>query len=450
MRISSPYLVKAAVTGVLGEYNHSVEFPPGKDFVILYGPNGVGKTKFLEIVHALSRLDGAALVDLPFSAARLVYSDGSSLSALNSSEIDLRRPDLASKMSSTSCNFVYRHPGRPKEEWRYTPGRVAEWLADNTTWRQVAPDLWEDRVDGEVCTITELRRRYPLEDEAGGRPPGVFREIGRQRSSFLIETQRLQSQKRQEPTGPPWRYQRTRDTPLSKIAQQSETMKTLISDAQTQHSRITQQLDRTFPNRVLGSKAERLENESNLRQRYNEQNVFRSQLGRLASVDLEDALSLPDRELSDWERQLLSLYLKDTEQKLRPFRALLGKVELLEQIVNSRLMRKHLQVTASEGLTVRHQKTNDAIQLDSLSSGEQHEIILMFDLLFNVPNGALVMIDEPEISLHVAWQLSFIPDVKRAADLSGFRFIVATHSPQIINNEWDSTVRLGPPEAAFA
>ena len=142
-------------------------------------------------------------------------------------------------------------------------------------------------------------------------------------------------------------------------------------------------------------------------------------------------------------------YLVDADKKLTPFRDLLEKIELLEQLINNRLLNKTLQVTAEEGLSVKHAHADKNIALDSLSSGEQHEIILMIDLLFNVPRGAVVLIDEPEISLHVAWQLAFIPDVKKIAELAGFRFIVATHSPQIINDQWDRATRLGPEEASF-
>lgn len=99
--------------------------------------------------------------------------------------------------------------------------------------------------------------------------------------------------------------------------------------------------------------------------------------------------------------------------------------------------------------SVTRANNDQVIDLDSLSSGEQHEIILMIDLLINVPKGATVLIDEPEISLHVAWQLAFIPDVQEIAKMVGFKFVVATHSPQIINNAWDRAVRLGPQGAAF-
>lgn len=236
----------------------------------------------------------------------------------------------------------------------------------------------------------------------------------------------------------------------SKITEHAVKMRKLVNEAQTEHSKITQQLDRTFPNRVLESKPNYLSGDEDIRQRYNEQNEFRSRLGRVASVALEDALSLPDRDLDEWELKLLHLYLIDADKKLAPFENLLQKIELLEDIINSRLLNKRLQVTAGEGLTVVDTLQENSIDLDSLSSGEQHEIILMFDLLFNVPRGAMVLVDEPEISLHVVWQLAFIPDVQRIAELAGFRFIVATHSPQIINDAWDRAVRLGPEAIAFS
>ncbi|NKS79316.1 AAA family ATPase, partial [Rhodococcus hoagii] len=43
-----------------------------------------------------------------------------------------------------------------------------------------------------------------------------------------------------------------------------------------------------------------------------------------------------------------------------------------------------------------------------------------------------MLIDEPEISLHVGWQLAFMPDIQQIARLRDLRFIIATHSPQII------------------
>ena len=67
---------------------------------------------------------------------------------------------------------------------------------------------------------------------------------------------------------------------------------------------------------------------------------------------------------------------------------------------------------------------------------------MLFELLFKVSPNTLVLIDEPEISLHVAWQKEFLNDLSKITELENIRVIVATHSPQIINEHWDLTVDL--------
>jgi predicted ATP-binding protein involved in virulence len=63
-------------------------------------------------------------------------------------------------------------------------------------------------------------------------------------------------------------------------------------------------------------------------------------------------------------------------------------------------------------------------------------------LLFKAPLGSLVLIDEPETSMHVAWQLEFLQDIEKIAKISGLSFIVATHSPDLINDKMDLCVDL--------
>jgi predicted ATP-dependent endonuclease of OLD family len=67
---------------------------------------------------------------------------------------------------------------------------------------------------------------------------------------------------------------------------------------------------------------------------------------------------------------------------------------------------------------------------------------LFYELIFGSPGIDLFLIDEPEISLHVEWQRSFLSDLQKVQKLTGCRFLVATHSPQIINNRRDLAVAL--------
>lgn len=449
MPVNQTSLIRAAAIGVLGEYDHRLEFPVSQDFAIIYGPNGVGKTKFLEIIHALIRLDGRVLSRMPFDRAKLEFADDTivSVGPVEASPA----PAGEKRRGRRNIQFDLRSRGRQSESWHYTGDNLEDWLLENSSWRPYDDELWQDYRDGEIASLDDLEQRYPDSTAGlGNTVPTDFRVFRRRMKSYLIETQRLRIEnfaERQQGV----RFGMSRNPSRkhsSKITQHAEKMRTLVNEAQTEHSTVTQQLDRTFPNRVLEGSTASIDADQ-VRKRYEDQNFFRSRLGRVASVALAEALSLPDRELDDWELRLLNLYLDDAEQKLAPFEILLQKIELLEEIVNTRLLRKKLRVTAKDGLLVQHHPEDRTIDLDSLSSGEQHEIILMFDLLFKVPEGALVMIDEPEISLHVVWQLAFIPDVKRIAELAKFRFIVATHSPQIINDAWDRAVALGPAEEPF-
>ncbi|MDF5732730.1 MAG: AAA family ATPase [Rhizonema sp. PD38] len=80
-----------------------------------------------------------------------------------------------------------------------------------------------------------------------------------------------------------------------------------------------------------------------------------------------------------------------------------------------------------------------------MSSGEQHELVLLYELLFKVQPDSLVLIDEPELSLHVGWQIQFLKDLQEITGLAYLDILMATHSPDIIQDRWDLTVELKGP-----
>jgi predicted ATP-binding protein involved in virulence len=76
--------------------------------------------------------------------------------------------------------------------------------------------------------------------------------------------------------------------------------------------------------------------------------------------------------------------------------------------------------------------------------------VLLYQLLFKVKPNSLILIDEPELSLHVAWQKQFLRDLQEITKLASFDILLATHSPQIIHDRWDLTVELKEPEPQVA
>lgn len=446
-----PTLLAAEARGVLGQYSHSINIDDG--FAILYGPNGVGKTKFLEMIHLAISINGQALARLPFDSVTLQYSDNSQLFV----ERVLLDPGrhIPGAYRPANVKFTYSLTEDNRVEWVFLDDGFYEWASTRTRFDQMSDGTWVNATDGESVSTEELLEIYSRRPGSRRREaaplPTELQNIKSARTSWLIKTQRLESVEKDQGAEQNWRpSSRTRKKRVSSIEVQSERIKTLLQEAQTEHSRVAQKLDRTFPHRVLSANEYSGELDPNsIRERFADQDELRSRIGKIASSSIRESFPLPDAELKPWALNLLDLYIIDADEKLNPFKPILARIELLEEILNDRLLRKRVEVSDEDGLRVVDTETGEAIPLDLLSSGEQHEIILMTDLLFRVPPGAVVLVDEPEISLHVAWQLAFVPDVSRIANLVKFNFVVATHSPQIIDDEWEKAIRLGPTVAAF-
>jgi ABC-type ATPase involved in cell division len=263
-------------------------------------------------------------------------------------------------------------------------------------------------------------------------------------SVYLIETQRL-LELRDRRDGAP--NARQAESATTRVSSYSADLARKLNDALAQNSSRSQELDRTFPERLLTGKSAPRISDQMIRDEYNRQAEFRS---RLAAIDAlgtsSEYLPLPERALQPWERRVLWTYLQDTERKLSTFKDILDRVTLLQQIVNSRFKYKSLSISRERGFVILTDEPGEEIPPYRLSSGEQHELVLTYDLLFRVDAGSLVLIDEPEISLHVGWQRQFLHDLFDIARLTSLRFVIATHSPQIIHKWWDRTISLVPKE----
>ena len=109
----------------------------------------------------------------------------------------------------------------------------------------------------------------------------------------------------------------------------------------------------------------------------------------------------------------------------------------LKQILDEHFSFKTISINPEKGISAIDNDSEEAIPLSELSSGEQHELVLIYELLFKVEDGAVILIDEPELSLHVSWQKRFISDLQKIQNLKKMNVVIATHSPQVINDNWD-------------
>jgi predicted ATP-binding protein involved in virulence len=152
-------------------------------------------------------------------------------------------------------------------------------------------------------------------------------------------------------------------------------------------------------------------------------------------------MDLEDTDYKD-NKGYLSVFLQDWEKRISVYDDLVLRINLFLSILNRKpLVNKTISIQTNEGFCFTSSNGKRLRPID-LSSGEQNQIIIQYELLFKAPPGSLVLIDEPETSMHVAWQLDFLQDIEKIAKLSGLSFIIATHSPDLINDKMDACIDL--------
>ena len=73
-----------------------------------------------------------------------------------------------------------------------------------------------------------------------------------------------------------------------------------------------------------------------------------------------------------------------------------------------------------------------------LSSGEKQILIILTNVLIQSGRDFIMIMDEPEISLHFDWQRRLIDDVQSLNP--SLQLILATHSPAVVMNGWTDRV----------
>jgi predicted ATP-binding protein involved in virulence len=264
----------------------------------------------------------------------------------------------------------------------------------------------------------------------------------------LIESQRLLN-------FVPNRSFRNSSETLPTVSAYSEEIAKLIQSKLAEYGATSQSLDRTFPARVMQQQAAPEVTDEELRKKLDNLEKTRSQLIEVGLLDKDENpnFQIQSQPIDASTRNILSVYIEDVEKKLGVFKEIASKIDLLRRIINSKFSYSYKEISFNKEKgfvfkTLYHPTaaTGETLSPTDLSSGEQHELVLLYELLFKVQKNSLVLIDEPELSLHVGWQAQFLKDLQDITKLADLDILMATHSPDIIQDRWDLTVELKGPE----
>lgn len=439
------------IRDLYGVFDHEIHFDETWPFVIVYGPNGVGKTTFFEAIYALGTLRPRRLRRVHFTSAGIEYASGARLTVRREEQdTSIELLFELHKLQDESV-FSWRWPSAETGDPIAARHRRLEARSVLGPWNELGDGTWEHIRNGELVTDRELESitGQDLDDLSDVVPPDEIESFVLDRPVRFIETQRLLSLNPTVVDGrePAWQHpSRRRQAPPMEdtVAQYARDLRERLNQALVEYSKKAQELDRSFPRRLLEEEPiNDSVSESAARIKHSEQNDKRERLEELRLTPGGLDVDLPAGELDPQKLKVLSLYLEDSAEKLKSFDEVLDKVNLLKSIVNKRFLRKHLAVHADVGLQIISDSNDRVLDPSVLSSGEKHELVMFYDLIFSAEPGTLVLIDEPEISLHVSWQRQFLNDIAKVAELTGIRVLVATHSPQIIGPHIDRTHELG-------
>lgn len=415
---------KISVKGLFHTFDHEIRFNDS-GIAIIIGENGIGKTTLLQIINSIFTKKFDFLFTIDFNLIEIFFSRIKwSITKDDDGNINISNPIKNDSFTIKPIN----------ERDAYFMRRFLE---------QINEDEWFDRRIGRPVTRDEIIKRYGQDPIAQSERPIWFDELITENRVMFIQTQRLYKTE----------YDNERDHRKLEymVDAYSNELVDLLRKNNTAFTSTSIQLDSTFPIRLLKvlKKPKEVEYVSKVIDEINSLNQYRSLLSAVGIIDKQDD-EVINKSLETLNNpsalSILDLYITDNKQKLDVFRDTAQKLNLLLQIINKRFKHKRLFIDKETGFVIKSKSENKDIAVKNLSSGEQNELIIFYNLLFKTTKGDIVLIDEPEISLHIAWQQLLIADLKEIAKETGISLLIATHSPDIIGDNWNLVQTLSSKE----
>jgi predicted ATP-binding protein involved in virulence len=465
-------ITKIEVQGLYEVFNHSISLKD-ESITLILGENGLGKTLVLKMIQAFFNKDFFELNSYHFTKFILHFVDESIITITKGSNND--HPE--------NLFFSYKIKGkRTPEKYNFN---LDKFQIKNSLSAKYPKFYGGDFIDATKFYLNDFDLEFAIKPYL----PPYIEKLGANRwfdenRGITMSTQTLLDfygenipKQYHKKFGiksdlPKWLTDKTDFVNTKFIETQRLLIKTKAGGESEYHSSVSRyskelveaiknrtvaatdlasKLDRSYPNRVIHeiTKTKKISDHeievglSNLNER-------REVLNKVGLLDTEEEDLQPINNAINTQRagnkellkDVLQIYLDDSNQKLEIYSDLASKLELFIDLINKRFLYKKISIDKKVGFVFTSTITQKNIPLSGLSSGEQHELVLFYQLLFNTEPNSLLLIDEPEISLHISWQNHFINDLRDVIKLTNFSAIIATHSPDIINNNWDLTIQL--------
>ena len=415
------------ILGLYGLYDYRITFSARKPVKIITGPNGYGKTTILKIINHLIRRDFWYFNILYFKMLKVRFNDGCQvlIAKGGSFEFDISKKDEVRYAELLPIAIAFYDNNNSRHETllskSYFLRTVRRFALPRISFEDISSVDIEDRLD----------QGYSANDDDA--LPNVLLPLVQYLAGLnviYVREQRIQYDSIEDRFG----RRLIRHYNIEKIA---EELKQLYNANQSLFANKCQEMDSKFVAKLMS-----MNNEG-----YNK-DEYEGRLKELKNVvEGYHAFGLAkdftiDFTYKEEYKRVLSQFIDDVYEKLRVYFGFYLSLYYFKKFITEKsLSNKTMHLDAEEGLKIIDNNKQD-VPLRRLSSGEQNIVILYFYLLFKAKPGSLLLVDEPENSIHAAWQESMLDDYKEIAKALGMQVIFSSHSLEFINGDWDNSIDL--------
>lgn len=425
-------LISLKIEALFNTFSYDLHFDSLDNYLILTGINGYGKTTILNMISALASKDLYYFYTVPFASIAFGFEDGSVLSLSSDRVDDTISTDEPVRGGRRLLFDMKESDNRPIGSFSIDAATIARMMKNNFHFSHISINnrLKDDYESTEFYQV--------LKDE--GLLNAIMQLTGKNAEQMMmrldafiatyIEAERTVECRYLRPknTVPDLEY---RDPKWYLIDHLASDFRYMLNSEYANYVKYSQKVDSDFINKAVSSS---LVYDQKTYDAERENLIIRAKelelIGLISHMDVKP--------YDEANAKMLTAYIVAQNEKMDFYNTLLSKIRLFYKLVDERgFVNKNMSVTVKDGFRFRADG-NGFIDLSHLSSGEQNEVVMLYRLVFGVEDGSMLLVDEPENSLHVLWQKKFMRTIEEVSAVKNLFVIVATHSPQIIGTRWDN------------
>lgn len=432
----STWISKVSVRGLHGRLDFDVHLQSGIN--VIYGKNGLGKTTLLHIIANATELQFDLFEKLNFNEIEISSSDDQKLKISRSSDdvtIFINDEITSFSQGRTELSEVERNAVASivGERSTYLPAfrSILERMRE-----QSSPYLQEERSTSNFEKLVEMEVQV-LRNVAASDP--YYR-----RSYDLARTNILKTLRCRQWFGafvPTIRYPSIVDV-IDGLSDEWE--RAQLSVGQAEQKQFETAFVEIFSAIASGTESDlgltRAELLNRIRSLVIHDSDNEDYIGPASNVTYEKLVAASDatKENDTQYNHLLQIYVDTLHSRKDRREALFKPLNEFRNSVNEFLTEKALEIKTRFDLKVSPRRRaapqinpseGQPYNLTALSSGERQIVTMLYSASrAHFRNGCL-LIDEPELSLHVDWQRIIIQHLSRQH--SGRQIIACTHSPEV-------------------